>query len=80
MQTACANGLCASSVSEFKTALDGEIDKGGNLICIRYTEEFPEQSEIIKAAAEVYYRKNREDELEDLSLGMRESFIVIFKN
>lgn len=74
------NGLCASSVSEFKTALDGEIDKGGDLICIRYTEEFPEQSEMIKAAAEVYYRKNREDELEDLSLGMCEGFIVIFKN
>ena len=75
-----ANGLCASSLSEFKTILDGEADKGGDLICIRYTEEFPEQSEIIKAAAEVYYRKNREDELEDLSLGMRESFIVLFKN
>lgn len=74
-----ANGLCASSVSEFKTVLDGEIDKGGGIICIRYTEEFPDKSEMIKAAAEVYYRKNREDELEDLSLGMGESFIVIFK-
>lgn len=75
-----ANGLCASSVREFKTALDGEIGKGGDLICIRYTEDFPDRSEIIKAAAEVYYRKNREDELEDLSLGMWESFIVIFKD
>lgn len=75
-----ANGLCASSVSEFKTVLDGEADKGGDLICIRYTEEFPEQSEMLKAAAEVYYRKNREDELEDLSLGMGESFILLFKS
>lgn len=74
------NGLCASSVSEFRNALDGEIDKGGDLICIRYTEGFPEQSEIVKAAAEVYYRKNREEELEDLSLGMGESFIVLFKS
>lgn len=74
-----ANGLCASSISEFKTVLDGEADRGGDLICIRYTEEFPDQSEIIKAAAEVYYRKNRESELEDMSLGMGESFIVLFK-
>lgn len=75
-----ANGLCVSSVGEFKTALDGEIDKSADTICIRYLEEFPEQSEIVKAAAEVYYRKNREDELDDLSLGMGESFIVLFKS
>lgn len=74
-----ANGLCASSISEFKTVLDSAADKGGDLICIRYTEEFPEQSEIVSAAAEVYYRKNRESELESMSLGTGESFIVLFR-
>lgn len=72
-----ANGLCASTIKEFKSVLDGEADKDGDIICIRYTEDIPEQSEIANAVAEVYYRKNREDELDFLALGISESFVLI---
>lgn len=72
-----ANNLCASSLDEMKKILGSELDKNADVICIRYDGEMPEQSDAVKAVSEVYYGKNRENELSTLKFGMKNGFIIL---
>lgn len=73
-----ANNLCASTLEEYQKVLEDALDNKEDRICIRYLEELPEQSEIIKAVSEVYHRENRENELADLSLAIKSGFVVLY--
>lgn len=74
-----ANNLCASDMSSFRTILTAELKRGADPVCIRWTGEMPEQTELVKAVSEVYYGQNREDELTALKMGMANSFIILTK-
>lgn len=71
------NGLCASSVEEFKAVLSGCLADAGEVIVIKFMgSEFP-QDEIIKAVIEVYNMKGMENKLAKLGFGYMGGYILL---
>lgn len=73
-----AHNMCASTIEEYQRIVSDLLEQNNDIICVRYLEEVPAQSDIIKAVSEVYFRQNKENELQDLSLAVKNGFIVLF--
>ncbi len=73
-----AHNMCATTIEEYQKVISDLLEQNSDVICVRYLGDLPAQSDIIKAVQEVYFRQNRENELQDLSLAVKNGFIVLF--
>ena len=64
-------------LDEYVNVLGGLVEEEGENICIRYSGEKPDTSEFEEAVVEVFYRKNLEDKLADMTYKISNNFIIL---
>ena len=72
-----ANSRYAEDLDEYVNVLGGLVEEEGENICIRYSGEKPDTSEFEEAVVEVFYRKNLEDKLADMTYKISNNFIIL---
>ncbi len=72
-----ANGLCASSIEEFKSVLGHCLENNGKVNTIRISNSTISKNDIIKAVKEVYNMKGMENKLADLGIGYANCFVIL---
>ena len=72
-----ANSRYAENLDEYADVLGGLVEDDEENICIRYNGETPDTSEFEEAVVEVFYRKNLEDKLADMTYKISNNFIVL---
>ncbi|MBR4084522.1 MAG: hypothetical protein IKK33_09615 [Lachnospiraceae bacterium] len=72
-----SNGLYAEDLSAYLDILDNELEHKQDLICIRYDGQLPDSEDFNQSVVEIFYRRNLEDALDQISYQMTNNFIIL---